>query len=91
MTPFVSVCQHQEQASVLQKYTERVTEFRKQNSCVNKLFSLMMYEEEFYIPFDSISVISGRWKGKHEGLCAMKPSLDWERISSPAGFEPETL
>ena len=30
-----------------------------------------MYELGFYVPF-SISVISGRWKGKHERLCAMK-------------------
>ena len=32
-------------------------------------------------PFNSISVISRRWKGEHERLCAMKP---------PAGFEPAT-
>ena len=31
-----------------------------------------MYELGFYVPFNSISVISGRWKGEHESLCAMK-------------------
>ena len=33
---------------------------------------------------------SGRWKGEHERLCAMKRRLGSERISPPAGFEPET-
>ena len=28
-----------------------------------------MYELGFYVPFNSIS---GRWKGEHERLCAMK-------------------
>ena len=40
----------------------------------------------FYVLFNSIS---GRWKGEHERLCAMKRRLGSERISS-AGFEPET-
>ena len=31
-----------------------------------------MYELGFYVPFNSISVISGRWKGEHERLCAIK-------------------
>ena len=42
----------------------------------------------FYVPFNSISVISGRWKGEHERLCAMKCCLGSGRISPPAGFEP---
>ena len=31
-----------------------------------------MYELGFYVPFNSISVISGRWKGEDERLGAMK-------------------
>ena len=41
-------------------------------------------------PFNSISVISRRWKGEHERLCAMKCRLGSGRISPPAGFEPLT-
>ena len=41
-------------------------------------------------PFNSISVISRRWKGEHERLCAMKRRLGLGRISPPAGFEPAT-
>ena len=41
-------------------------------------------------PFNSISVISRRWKGEHERLCTMKRRLDSGRISPPAGFEPAT-
>ena len=42
-------------------------------------------------PFNSISVISRRWKGEHERLCAVKRRLGLGRISPPAGFEPVTL
>ena len=41
-------------------------------------------------PFNSISVISRRWKGEHERLCARKRRLGSGRISPPAGFEPAT-
>ena len=41
-------------------------------------------------PFNSISVISRRWKGEHERLCAMKRRLGSGRISPPAGFKPAT-
>ena len=41
-------------------------------------------------PFNSISVISRRWKGEHERLCAMKRRLGSGRISPPVGFEPAT-
>ena len=41
-------------------------------------------------PFNSISVISRRWKGEHERLCAMKRRLGSGRISPPAGLEPAT-
>ena len=34
--------------------------------------------------FNSFSVISGGWKGEHEGLCAMKRCLASERILPPA-------
>ena len=44
----------------------------------------------FYVPFNSISVILGRREGEHERLCAMKRRLASDRISPPAGFEPET-
>ena len=41
-------------------------------------------------PFNSISVISRRWKGEHERLCAVKRRLGSGRISPSAGFEPAT-
>ena len=41
-------------------------------------------------PFNSISVISRRWKGEHERLCAMKRRLGSGRIAPPAEFEPAT-
>ena len=44
----------------------------------------------FYVPFNSISVISWRWKGEDERLCAMKCCLCSGRISPQAGFEPAT-
>ena len=31
-----------------------------------------MDELGFYVPFNSISVISGQWKGEYERLCAKK-------------------
>ena len=34
-----------------------------------------MGELGFYVLFNSISVISRRWKGEHERLCAMKRRL----------------
>ena len=41
-------------------------------------------------PFNSISVISRRWEGEHERLCAMKRRLGSGRISPPSGFETAT-
>ena len=38
----------------------------------------------FYVPFNSISVISGRWKGEHERFCAMKRRFGSGRVSPPA-------
>ena len=43
------------------------------------------------LPFNNISVISRRWKGEHERLCAMKRRSGSERILPPEGFEPATL
>ena len=43
-----------------------------------------MDELGFKVPFNSILVISRRWMGKHERLCAMKRRLGSGRISSPA-------
>ena len=58
------------------------------NKCVTKSDGWM--SSGFYVPFNSISVISGRWKGEHERLCAMKCCLCSGRISPQAGFEPAT-
>ena len=40
----------------------------------------LMHELGFYVPFNSISVILGQWKGEHERLCAMKRRSGSERI-----------
>ena len=50
-----------------------------------------MDELRFNVPFNSISFISGRWKGEHEKLCAMNRRLGSEIISPPAGLEHEIL
>ena len=39
--------------------------------------------DDGFVLFNSISVISGRWKGEHEWLYAMKRHLDLERILPP--------
>ena len=44
----------------------------------------------FYVPFNIISVISGRLKGEHERLYAVKCRLGSGRISPPVGFDPAT-
>ena len=49
-----------------------------------------MDELLFNVPFNSISLISGRWKGEHEKFCEMKRRLGSEIISPPAGLEAET-
>ena len=41
-----------------------------------------------YVPFISISVVSGLLKGGYERLCAMKRRLGSGKISPPGGFEP---
>ena len=49
-----------------------------------------MDELGFYNPVNSISVISGRYKGEYERLCAMKRRLGSERMSPLGGFERAT-
>ena len=49
-----------------------------------------MDELRFNVPFNSISFLSGRWKGEHEKLYAMQCRLSAEIILPPAGLEPET-
>ena len=44
--------------------------------------------DDLGVPFNSISVVSGRLKGGHERRCAMKRHLGSGRFSPPAGFEP---
>ena len=43
-----------------------------------------MDELRFNVPSNNISFISGRWKGEHEKLCAIKRRLGSEIISPPA-------
>ena len=45
----------------------------------------------FNILFNSVSVISGLWKGEHERLCAMRHCLGSEIILPSAGLKRETL
>ena len=39
-----------------------------------------MDDRKFYALFNSISVISGRWAGDYEKLCAMEPRLRLTRV-----------
>ena len=48
-----------------------------------------MDDLRFYILFNSIAVISGRWLGDNERLCAMVPLLV-RKIFPSVGLEPET-
>ena len=43
-----------------------------------------------YVLFNSISVISGRWAGDNERLCAMEPRLRLNKSPSQTGLEPES-
>ena len=45
---------------------------------------------QFYVLFNSISIISGRLEGDNEKLCAMKSSLQLKRSPPEAGLEPTT-
>ena len=50
-----------------------------------------MDDLRFYVLFNSISVISGRWAGYNERLCAMEPRLRLEKSSSQAELELMTV
>ena len=39
-----------------------------------------MDDLRFYVLFNSISVILGRWVDDNERLCAMEPRLRWRRF-----------
>ena len=45
---------------------------------------------QFYVLFNSISVISGRRADENERLCAMEPRLRVKRSSPKAGLELTT-
>ena len=49
-----------------------------------------MDDLRFHVLFNSILVISGRWAGNKERLCAMKTLLEFKRSASQAGLEPGT-
>ena len=49
-----------------------------------------MDDLRFYVLFNSIRVISGRWVDDNERLCAMKPHLQLKRSSPQAGPELTT-
>ena len=50
-----------------------------------------MNDLRFYVLVNSISVISGRWLGNYERLCAMEPRLRLKKSLSQAGLEPGTV
>ena len=41
-----------------------------------------MDDLRFYVLFNSVSVISGRWADDNERLCAMEPVYGWEDLAS---------
>ena len=49
-----------------------------------------MDDLQFYVLFNSISVISGQRVGDNESLCAMQPLLGLKRSVPEAGVEPGT-
>ena len=51
---------------------------------------MMADDLQFYILFNSISVISGKWLGDKERLCAMESHLQSERLPPQVGLEPGT-
>ena len=54
------------------------------------LKSGLMDDLRLYILFNNISVISGRWVGDYERLCAMEPRLRLKRPPDQAGLKPGT-
>ena len=49
-----------------------------------------MNDLQFYVLFNSISVISGPWLHDNERLCAMEPRLWLERFLLQVGLESGT-
>ena len=49
-----------------------------------------MGDLRFYVLFNSVSVISGRWTDDNERLRAMEPRLRSKRSPPQAGIEPGT-
>ena len=64
--------------------------FIREKSTGLSILHLWMDKLRFYVPFNSISVITGRWKGEHERLCVVKRRLGSEKILPLAGFESTT-
>ena len=56
----------------------------------SKMFDCKMDNLQFYVLFNSVSIISGSWELDYERLFAMKPSLGLERFPSIAQIEPRT-
>ena len=50
----------------------------------------MIDDVQFYLLFNSISVISGQWVGDNERLCAVEPHLQLKRSLLHAGLESGT-
>ena len=50
-----------------------------------------MDDLQFYVLFNNISVISGRWADDTEGLCAMKPRLRSRRFRLQRGLNSGRL
>ena len=59
---------------------------------LNKATSLKLWMDdlEFLMLSYSILVISGRWVGDNEKLCAMEPLLGLKRFPPPGGLKPGT-
>ena len=51
---------------------------KETTSRLNKMASL-----RFYVIFNSISIISGRWVGENERMCVIEPRLRFKRFSLP--------
>ena len=50
-----------------------------------------MDDLRFYVLFNSISVISGRWADDNERLCAIEPRLRLRRFRLKQGSNPASL
>ena len=58
------------------------------NSVLYQCSNVPMTDDlQFYILFNSTSVISGQWEGDNEKLSATEPCLQLKRFLPPAGLE----